>query len=181
MNIRLLEPSDAALYRRIRQQALAEAPQFVGPLGEREAGSDLADLQARLAAYPSEGVRVFGLFMADTCAAVAGLSRQPNPKYAHKLFLWGLYVLPDHRGRSVGRGLLQWLLDYARELPGVRFVALQVTKTNEPARALYLAHGFRRYGEEPAALLVDGRSFDFELMQLDLDHYIPGRKLGSGL
>jgi hypothetical protein len=62
MTIRLLRPSEAESYRDLRRRALAEAPQFVGPWGEREAASDLAELTGRLTAYPKEGIQVFGCF-----------------------------------------------------------------------------------------------------------------------
>ena len=170
MIVRPLQPTDAACYREIRRRALAEAPQFLGPLGEREATSELAELQARMAAYPGEGVHLFGSFVDEACVAVAGLNRSPNPKYAHKMFLWGMYVLPEHRGHSIGREILQELLAFARGHAGVRFVHLQVTSTNEPARALYLGHGFVCHGREPCALRLNDRDFDFELMQLSLEN-----------
>jgi len=169
MIIRLLQPGDAACYQDIRRRALAEAPQFVGPLGEREAASDPAELTARMAAYPLEGIYLFGCLLDEDCVAVAGLNRSQNPKYAHKMFLWGMYVVPEYRGRSIAHRMLENLLAHAREQKGVRFVTLQVTATNEPAKALYRSHGFASYGIEPEALRLDGRCYDFEMMQLPLD------------
>jgi ribosomal protein S18 acetylase RimI-like enzyme len=167
-NFRLLGPLDAPAYRSLRQRALAEAPQYVGPLGEREAMSSVEDLQTRLTAYPGEGVSMVGGFVDGICTAAAGLNRSLNHKYAHKMFLWGMYVLPEHRGCSLGRQLLEHLLALAREQAGVRFVQLQVTSTNDPAVSLYRRGGFVRYGLEPSALRLDGRDYDFALMQCEL-------------
>jgi ribosomal protein S18 acetylase RimI-like enzyme len=168
MLFRSLQPADAAVYRQIRRTALSEVPQFVGPLAEQEALSGLVPLQSQLARYPGEGNYAFGFFFGTDCAAVAVLTRKMHANYAHKLFLWGMFVRPDYRGRSIGRHFLTHLLGFARQQPGVRFVSLQVTTTNAPAKALYRRHGFETYGVEPQALLHDGSFYDFEMMQLDL-------------
>jgi L-amino acid N-acyltransferase YncA len=44
-----------------------------------------------------------------------------------------------------------------------------VTTTNEPARVLHQRFGFMSCGIEPQALCLDGKFYDFELMQLDLN------------
>ena len=48
------------------------------------------------------------------------------------------------------------------------WLQLSVVVTRQAARALYAAHGFAPYGLEPAALLVEGRALDEELMALRL-------------
>jgi ribosomal protein S18 acetylase RimI-like enzyme len=168
MIVRRLQSSDAAIYQQIRRCALKDVPQFVGPLAEQEAVSDLSELCSRMERYESEGIFPFGCFLDGECAGVASLSRKLNPKYSHKVFFWGLYVLPAHRGRSVGRQLMEHRIAFARELPGVRFATLQVTTTNKPARILDQRFGFLSCGIEPQALHLDGKFYDFELMQLDL-------------
>jgi ribosomal protein S18 acetylase RimI-like enzyme len=165
MIIRPLQPGDAAGYLALRRRALAEAPQFVGPLGEREAMGGMEELLDRLAAYPAEGTQVFGSFANEALAAAAGLNRSQNPRYSHKMFLWGMYVLPEYRRQACGRGLLEHLLDLARGRQGVRLVNLQVTAANEPAKAFYRRSGFASYGIEPVALQLDGQFYDFEMMQ----------------
>jgi [ribosomal protein S18]-alanine N-acetyltransferase len=54
-------------------------------------------------------------------------------------------VVAEHQGRRVGRLLMSWLLDRAREL-GARSVLLEVRVDNEPALALYERFGFVRTG-----------------------------------
>jgi len=166
--IRRLEPKDAAAYQRIRRAALADVPQFVGPLAEQEALSDVAELERRMESYETEGVFVFGCFFGEECAGVAAMSRKLNPKYSHKVFFRGLYILPEFRGRSVGRRLMECRIEFARRLTGVKFATLQVTTTNEPARVLHQRFGFVSCGVEPGAMNLNGKFYDFELMQLDL-------------
>ena len=167
MVVRLLQPSDAAAYHHIRRAALDDVPQFVGPLAEQEALCDLATLQSRMAGYESEGIFPFGCFIDQQCAGVAALSQKLNPKYAHKVFFWGLYILPAFRGQSIGCELMKHRIAFAKSR-GARFATLQVTTTNAPARALHMRFGFVSCGIEPKAMLLNGRFYDFELMQLDL-------------
>jgi L-amino acid N-acyltransferase YncA len=137
-------------------------------LAEQEALCNLAELQTRMDNYEAEGIFPFGCFVGEHLAGVAAFSRKSNPKYLHKVFFWGLYVLPEHRGHSVGRQLMEHRLAFASGLSGVRFATLQVTTTNEPARILHQRFGFVSCGVEPQALHLNGKFYDFELMQLEL-------------
>lgn len=170
MVIRHLQSSDAEAYQQVRRHALDEVPQFVGPLAEQEALCDLAELRARMENYETEGIFSFGCFVGEHCVGVAAFSRKLNPKYSHKVFFWGLYVLPAYRGRSVGRQLMEHRIAFARGLSSVRFATLQVTTANEPARILHQRFGFVSCGIEPQALHLNGKFYDFELMQLELSH-----------
>jgi ribosomal protein S18 acetylase RimI-like enzyme len=172
MMIRRLQSSDAGSYLYIRRHALSDVPQFVGPLAEQEALCELPELQARIENYEAEGIFPFGCFLDGQCAGVAALSRKLNPKYAHKVFFWGLYILPEFRGRSIGHQLMEHRIAFARSLPGVRLVTLQVTTTNEPARMLHQRFGFFSCGIEPQALWLNGSFYDFELMQMTLTNDI---------
>lgn len=168
MTIRRLQSSDAAAYQQIRRHALNEGPQFVGPMAEQEALCGLPELQSRLENYEAEGVFPFGCFLGDECAGVASLTRKLNPRYSHKVFFWGLYVMPPYRGRSVARQLTETRIAFARSLPGVRFVTLQVTTTNKASHTLHSSFNFVSCGIEPQALNINGIFYDFETMQLDL-------------
>ncbi len=168
MIIRRIQASDAAGYQEVRKAALKDVPQFVGPLGEQEANCALNELETRIKNEEAEGIYRFGVFLDGRCVGVAAMSRKLNPKYAHKVFFWGLYILPEFRGRSVGRKLMEERIAFARTLSGVRFATLHVTTTNEPARILHQKFGFVSCGVEPEAMCLDGKFYDFELMQLDL-------------
>ncbi|HYQ54695.1 MAG TPA: GNAT family N-acetyltransferase [Pseudomonas sp.] len=64
----------------------------------------------------------------------------------HALFIRELHLSPEHRGRGVGGWVLEQLAGWAgqRRLPLLR---LMVFKSN-PARQLYLRHGFVEMGED---------------------------------
>ncbi len=62
------------------------------------------------------------------------------------LFIRELHLLPEHRGQGAGSQVLEQLVGWAaqRRLPLLR---LMVFKSN-PARQLYLRHGFVEMGED---------------------------------
>jgi ribosomal protein S18 acetylase RimI-like enzyme len=166
--VRQLDSNDAAAYQKVRRHALMDVPQFVGTLAEQDTLSEIEQLQSRMDNDESEGVYRFGYFLNQECVGVAAFTRNLNPKYSHKVFFWGLYILPHYRGRSIGTHLMEHRISLAQTLKGVRFAMLQVTTTNKPARALHARYGFVSWGIEPQALNLNGTFYDVEMMQLDL-------------
>lgn len=70
-----------------------------------------------------------------------------------------LLVIPEQRGRGIGRSLMISLIDAAIE-SGARHLTLEVRKRNEAARALYSSLGLapvgvrpRYYGDDDALIL----------------------------
>lgn len=62
----------------------------------------------------------------------------------HETSLHTIGVLPQHQGRGIGKALLRAVLAKADELAAPVF--LEVRVDNEPALAMYAAHGFERLG-----------------------------------
>lgn len=87
-------------------------------------------------------------------------SREPRPSTRHKATLWGLYVDPNHRRQGVGKELLTELLRHAESMPGLEQIRLVVTADNAAAIALFERFGFRAYGMEERARLVNGTYYD---------------------
>lgn len=85
----------------------------------------------------------------------------------------GLYILPAHQGRGLGRALLRAGLAYPY-VAGARRVLLSVWAKNPRALALYRAHGFREAGHMPVR--AGGRVVDADMVlalepQGDADAY----------
>ena len=55
---------------------------------------------------------------------------------------------------------MEYALVCAASLKGVSHVNLAVTAGNEPAQKLYESLGFKAWGHEPAALIVDSVVYD---------------------
>ena len=71
-----------------------------------------------------------------------------------------MYVAPEFGRRGVGRALIRHLVAAAQRQTGLEQLELTVTQTNDAARGLYENEGFRSFGIEPRAILVDGRYYD---------------------
>ena len=74
-----------------------------------------------------------------------------------------LYVLPEARGRGIGRALSVAIVDFGRKA-GYRRVRLETLKRLEAARSIYAGLGFRDMGNR-----VEGDTESPMVMALDLD------------
>jgi ribosomal protein S18 acetylase RimI-like enzyme len=99
---------------------------------------------------------------------MVGFYRNSGMKEQHKGQIWGMYVIPDMRGRGLGKALLSQAITHAASLAGVVQIHLAVVTAQEAARRLYRSLGFEVYGLEPRALKVGQQYFDEELMVLRL-------------
>lgn len=168
--IRPLSAADAPAYRSMRLAALAETPEAFGASHDEEAAQPLEWFAAGLKSSGSQ--RRFGAFAGDGLVGAAGFRVYDiTAKSRHKGALVGVHVVPDWRGRGLGRRLVEAVIAHARE----HVVVLQagVGTGNLPARRLYARLGFRDYGIEPKALLVDGVYIDEALLALDFSETAP--------
>jgi len=109
---------------------------------------------------------VFGAFASDgQLVGMATLRREQRVKSEHKAFLFGMYVLPEHRRQGVGRALLEALISRAGEI-GVRQVNLTVNSENRAAVLLYESCGFEQFGLERDAFRIGDGFFDTAYMAL---------------
>jgi ribosomal protein S18 acetylase RimI-like enzyme len=157
MNIRRLTSADAAAFQALRLAGLREAPAAFGSSYEEEKDWPLSTIEDRLAASPDRGV--FGAFEEGDLIGLITLGREGRLKQLHKAWIWGAYVAPSARGKGIGRALILEALALARSVPEVRQVNLSVTADNAAALHLYQSMGFKIFGVEEDALLVDGRLY----------------------
>jgi len=166
MHIRRLTPADASAFQTLRLVALKEEPTAFGSSYEEEKDSPASTIEDRLAVKPDRGS--FGAFENDTLVGIVGLGRERMNKLAHKGLIWGMYVIPKARGRGIGRSLLLEALSLARSVPEVRQVNLCVNASNAEAIRLYESAGFKVFGREPGAMLINGELHDEVHMYLRL-------------
>jgi ribosomal protein S18 acetylase RimI-like enzyme len=161
IDLRRLTPEDAALYRDIRLEALADSPDAFASTLESERNRPLESFAARLA-----DAHVVGVFDGPLLAGVAGFYVQAGPKHAHKGMLWGMYVRRSYRGTGLGRLLVEAIIAHARQ--HVELLQLFVVSDNVAARRLYSRLGFVEYGVERHATKYRGQYHDDVLMALAL-------------
>jgi RimJ/RimL family protein N-acetyltransferase len=155
--IRVLTEQDAAQLFRLRRRALLDAPYaFVSAPADDLVSSEQA---ARKQLRRGGDAAVYGAFT-DGLAGMLGWYRSRHLKEAHKVFLWGMFVVPEARRRGLGRALLDAVIAHASALPGSAALYLGVSSGAPAARTLYEQAGFSVWGTDRDAIRVDGRSYD---------------------
>jgi RimJ/RimL family protein N-acetyltransferase len=87
----------------------------------------------------------------------------------------GTFLLPEWRGRGVGRALSDATMRFARSA-GYRKLVIQVRGSNTPAQAFYKQLGFVECGRLHAQVMIDGRPDDEVVMELFLDGAAASRR-----
>ena len=100
--------------------------------------------------------------------AMTGVMRGSSPKTRHSAWIWGVYVTPEWRGLHIAEEIIHSCIEWARS-KDVVLAKLGVAAVNQPAIRCYERCGFKIYGTEPHAVLVDGKYYDEHLMFKSLD------------
>lgn len=136
--VRRAESGDEPVLRKIRIEALSEAPEAFGSTLERELARTPVDWQKWLSPTAT--------FVLETTngaeGIAAGVPDLTDPAVVHLMAMW---VHPALRGSGAASALVQAVLDWA-EARGARCVRLDVIDSNDRARGLYEKHGFQPTG-----------------------------------
>ncbi len=160
--IRRLTGRDAAIFRILRLRALKQHGDAFLMTHAEQAKQSMAETRKRLDA--KGGRATLGAFVDGELAGIVGFYREEREKVRHKTTIWGMYVAPEHRGRGLGRALMQEALRRIRAMRGVEQVQLAVITVNRAAMKLYRSMGFRTYGWERHSMRLRGRWLDEEQM-----------------
>lgn len=155
MIVRRLTGADAPEYVELRRQMLTDAPLAFGASPGHDVMSSAEAVREQLAR--GDDSAIFGAFAPELVATI-GVYREDRPKTRHKMHVWGAYVAPSHRGRGLGRRLLDAAVEHARLRPGVTALHISVTDAAPAARHLYESAGFEVWGSEADALSHEGRT-----------------------
>ena len=169
--LRRLSTRDVFMYRELRLQALQESPTAFGSSYEEESLRNAETFAAGIQNSHDPAAAVFGIFGEGAGAPLLGMlgfGRENRLKRIHSGYLWGMYVMPEHRRKGLAAALLDAALAHARSLGDIRQVTLGVTASNEGASALYKSRGFVRYGLEPDYLCIAGEYHAMEHLILML-------------
>jgi RimJ/RimL family protein N-acetyltransferase len=168
VHIRPLAAGEASAFRALRIRAFEEHPEAFGRTPEEVDSVEVWAERLRVDAS-SDVDCLLGAFDGNRLVGIAGCHRERAIKQRHIAYIWGMYVLPDHRRTGLGRRIFTAAVDRARAWPGVEQIWLDVTTVNTGARALYASCGFKSVAIKPRCLKVDDRYYDEELMALSLD------------
>ena len=166
---RRLTHADAARLHVPRRESLSAEPTAFGSSPNDCRFLELAAVEACL----TDPVRaVFAIADPDhpeRLVAMAGIIRETRKKQQHRSSIWGVYVSHSHRGRGLGRAVVEACVDHARTWTSVESVALSVSAGSTAARALYESLGFVIWGTEPDSIRIDGSAVSQHHMVLTLN------------
>ncbi|RWA66273.1 MAG: N-acetyltransferase [Mesorhizobium sp.] len=158
MALKLLDPDDVEIFKRIRLEALRAAPEaFASSAADWESLPD-EEWRRRLANNP-----VVVSFQGQEPIGLMGLMRQQASKMAHRATIVMVYLRGSERGGGHAVAMLNLPLDHARAL-GIRQVELAVSAENPAAMRFYLREGFHQIGCIPGGFLHEGREIDEVVM-----------------
>lgn len=80
----------------------------------------------------------------------------------------GIAVKKTYWNKGIGRKLLTRLIDLSRQ-SGLKILSLEVRTDNKGAIHLYESLGFRRIRTFEGFMEIDGKSIDFDIMELFLE------------
>jgi GNAT superfamily N-acetyltransferase len=138
VHVRRAAIGDEATLRRVRLQALADAPDAFGSTYERELARTLDDWRRWL----SPGATFIAEDRGEPCGLVACARDATVPTVVDLMAMW---VAPVARGTGAADALVSQVIAWASG-QGARVVRLQVVQDNVRARRLYERQGFRVTG-----------------------------------
>jgi RimJ/RimL family protein N-acetyltransferase len=164
--IRPLEASDFPAFLDIQKHALLNAPEVFGSDYDWFDALSILGKEQRYERYILFPYQyLLGAILEDgTIVGMVGFScDHTRTKVRHKGRIWGMYVIPTHRGRGIASTLVQSALATAEEI-GVEQIQLSVSTDNRDSYGLYLRLGFSAYGLESHAMKVGEQFVDEYLM-----------------
>ena len=114
------------------------------------------------------GIQMLAVTSSGSVVGWCDVIRNPNEGFRHVGNL-GMGLLPEYRGRGLGKELAVQTIQAARKA-GIERIELQVFASNRPAIALYEALGFITEGVKRRARKLDGVYDDNVFMALLDEH-----------
>jgi ribosomal protein S18 acetylase RimI-like enzyme len=161
VTVRVLGSADAAAFRALRLQALAEDRANFASIYEDERDTPLSVVAQRMVAAPDRAI--VGAFDGPTLVGLAAWHREEIDGLEHQGFVWGVFVSPSHRGQGLARLLLNRVIDLARRAQGIKELTLVAYADNGHALALYESLGFVTHGRQPNGSGADSRPDDLHM------------------
>jgi ribosomal protein S18 acetylase RimI-like enzyme len=166
MEIRLLDSGDAEIYRKIRLMSLMDYSEAFLTTYEIEKEKPIEQIHRNLKI--SDHRFTLGAFSNNRLTGIVTFVRETNPKISHKGNVYAMYVLPEHRGKGIGKALIKELITRAKACDGLEQINLTVISNNNSAKRIYEEIGFVVFGTEQNALKFCDQYWDEDLISAGL-------------
>ncbi len=112
-----------------------------------------------------------GAFEENELAGIVSFQREGEnrEKLRHKGLLFRMYISPQHRGKGIGKLLIESLLERVKQLEDIEQINLTVVTDNIVAKKLYEKFGFRSFSTEINAMKWKGSYYSEEQLVLFLN------------
>ncbi len=159
-----LPPEKWQEYKALRLRALRDDPHaFSEPFEKAVAYPDERWKQRAAEAYEGKESLIVFARAGEQLVGMVGAFFPPNE--ISVAYIFGVYVVPEARGKGVAKQLLASLLHELKANPKIVTVKLSVNKEQLAAVKLYESFGFTVVGEENVQL-GDGNYYDAHVMEL---------------
>ena len=158
--IRELQENEFDKYKSIRLELLQKEPtSFGSSFGEENLFED--DLWKKR--ISKETVSTFGAFDHNNLIGICVVVFNPRSKIKHIASLHSMYVKEAYRGKSIGKNLITYAEEVAKQKE-VKRINLSVVEGNVTAKSLYKKLGYIEYGVELDTIKYLGKYYSLILL-----------------
>lgn len=160
---RLLEVEHWQQWKEVRLQALRDCPGSFTASYEEECDKEDSFFISNV-----QNSSIFGAFIGDKLVSTVGLSCHTQIKMRHRGYIFGVFTIPEARGKGITKVLMNMAIAFARDRK-LTWLLLDVVTGNDAAVKLYEKLGFQIIGNEPRSLMIGDSYVDQHIMALNID------------
>ena len=167
VHIRIATPEDAQTYDNYMKGIFEERLPTLIP-SRHSAPPQLSEVEKFISQHDGAAKSVLYLaFENSEIAGTAHLTSIERKELDHTVTL-GLNIKKGLRGRRIGSALLRHLMDWAKKLPVIERIELEVLANNQQAIHMYEKVGFEREGVKRSAVKKGSEYIDIVIMGIIL-------------
>ncbi len=162
MEISRLNQADWEKYKELRLEALQKDSKAFGESYEESAKRTDEEWKKRL---ENPKTHIFVARDGDDFFGMAAAYQEEKKKTGHIAYIWGVYVRDSHRGKGIGKKLMQAVLQELQADSEIKKANLNVNTEQTAAVKMYESLGFKIAGTLHKELKEGDEYFDEYLME----------------